>query len=432
MPTPFIMPKFDMDQETATIVSWVKHDGELVRQDETVLIVETDKVAIDVPAPATGTLARVCAKEGEVVPVTAIIAYILAEGETADAILGPTGKEPAQVPQPVAPAGPAVSPVAQRMARDLGVDLSRVPAPERRITKADVERYLQPVTPPEGGIPATPAARRLGREKGIDLAGVPGSGPGGRVQAADVLNSSGRRIRTAGSGREAEIVPLTATRRAIAERMQASFQDAPHIALTVEVDVSALETTRTHMNRLAEEQTAAKVTLTALLVRLVAWALSRHPYLNASLIEGAVHLWKDINVGVATAAPNGLIVPVIRNADQLSVRETNSVLQDQTTRAREGRLELRDVQDGTFTISNLGMYGIRQFRAVINPPESAILAVGATVRKPVVIDDKDEVAVRPILYLTISADHRVLDGAMAAGFLRDLVQAIEVPGLLTY
>ena len=176
-------------------------------------------------------------------------------------------------------------------------------------------------------------------------------------------------------------------RQKIAQRMQASFQEAPHIALTVEVDVTRLEAARQHMNQLAARAGDGKVSLTACLVKVIAWALERNPYINASLIDDQIYLWKDINIGVATALKEGLIVPVIHQANTLSIRQIADRLSDLSTRARENRLTLSDVQRGTFTISNLGMFGIRQFRAVINPPESAILAVGAVVRKPVVIDD---------------------------------------------
>ena len=249
----------------------------------------------------------------------------------------------------------------------------------------------------------------------------------GRVQADDVLRMPSPP--QASVGRAGQVVPLVGMRRTIAERMQASAQQAPHIALTVEADVHVLEEVRRGMNAAVEEP-QSKVSLTALLVLLTGRTLERHPYLNASLQEDGIHLWSDINIGVATALPDGLIVPVIRGANRLSVTEIAAALHALTQKARQGRLELRDVQEGTFTLSNLGMFGIRQFRAVINPPESAILAIGSVVRKPVVVDERDEIAVRPILTLTLSADHRVLDGVMAAKFLGELVQAIEAPGVV--
>jgi pyruvate dehydrogenase E2 component (dihydrolipoamide acetyltransferase) len=252
------------------------------------------------------------------------------------------------------------------------------------------------------------------------------------VQAADVSTAAQITSVSSVDGRQAEIVELTGIRRTIADRMQMSFQTLPHIALTIEADVTALENARAHLNRLAQKRDEGKISMTALLVRIVAWGLERHPYLNASLIDGKIYLWRDVNIGVATALESGLIVPVVQSANRRPVRQIADALQDLTVRARAGELGLRDVQHGTFTISNLGMYGIQQFRAIINPPESAILAVGAVVRKPVVINERDEVAVRPMLAVTLSADHRVVDGIVAARFLQDLVQAIEMPEALLY
>lgn len=444
MPIPFIMPKFDMDQEKATILEWLKKEGDHIERDEPVLVVETDKVSIEVPAPASGTLAGISANVDDVVPVTTVIAYVLAEGETVDqlpsqptAATAPTAGAQAE-PPPAASAPRTVSatPVAERMAREHGIDLSKISAAGERLTKADVESYLkQTLSQPTGRVTvlATPAARRVARELGVDLAAVAGSGPHGRVQAEDVrLQSVSRPVVAAPGERMAEIVPLTSIRRTIAERMQRSFQEAPHIALTVEVDMSEAEAARRCYNEQAVQSGRPKVTVTALLVKIAAWALVRNPYLNASLIGDAIHLWKDINIGVATAVPDGLIVPVIRNADRLSVSEIDCSLTDLAERARANRLRLEDVQDGTFTISNLGMFGISQFRAVINPPESAILAVGGIVRRPVVINDEDEVAVRPMMTMTLSADHRVVDGVIAARFLSDVVMGLESPSLLLF
>jgi pyruvate dehydrogenase E2 component (dihydrolipoamide acetyltransferase) len=214
--------------------------------------------------------------------------------------------------------------------------------------------------------------------------------------------------------------------------MTASFHGVPHISLTVEADVSALESARAQLSSLAEQDGAGKVTMTAVLVKIVAWVLERNPYLNASLQNGQIYLWQDINIGIATALPDGLIVPVIHRANKKGLREIAVALGDLTTRAKAGKLALADVQHGTFTISNLGMFGVLQFRAVINPPESAILSIGAVVRKPIVINDRDDVAVRPVLTATLSADHRVIDGLVAARFLKDLVQGIEIPASLVY
>ena len=442
MPVPFIMPKFDMDQEKATIVSWIKKEGEFIKLDEEVLVVETDKVAIDVPAPATGTLTHILYQDGDVVPVTTIIAYILKEGESIADLPQTNSSNSLPFAKPVlteavvatgstTPAN--ATPIAVRMAQAEGVDLSQVPASGEKITRQDVERFLANqkaigrVT-----VAATPAARRVAREIGVSLEAVLGTGPGGRVQAADVQMAGKEISITAVNGRQAEILELTGIRQTIAERMQASFHEIPHIALTIEVEVTALESLRKRLNRLAEKRGEDKISMTALIVKITAWALERNAYINASLIDGKTYLWKDVNIGIATALENGLIVPVIHQANRHSVRELADTMQDLKERARQGKLGLSDVQHGTFTISNLGMYGIKQFRAIINPPESAILAIGTVVRKPVVINSDDNVAVRPMMSITLSADHRVIDGVVAAQFLQNLAQAIEMPEMLLY
>lgn len=444
MPVPFIMPKFDMDQEKATIIAWSKKEGDFVKFDESVLTVETEKVAIDVPAPATGTLTRILFKDGDVVPVTKVIAYILKEGETladlpkADSPTLPSKPEVVPVSKPVvAPlaASVAATPIAIRMAKEEGIDLSKVPATGDRITREDVERFIaDQKSKGRVTIPATPAARRVARESGVALETVPGSGPRGRVQSVDVM-AAAKPVSTPVvpvNGREAEIVPLTSIRRTIAERMQQSFQESPHIALTVEVDMTEAENARKRFNTQTEKLKQPRITVTALMIKVVAWALVRNPYINASFNGDSISLWKDVNIGVATAAPQGLVVPVLKGVDHLSVSEINMRLIELADRARENKLKLEDVQGGTFTISNLGMFGIRQFRAVINPPESAILAVGAVVRKPIVVDDQDRVEVRPMLSLTLSADHRVIDGIVAARFLSDLVVGLESPSMLLF
>lgn len=444
MPVPFIMPKFDMDQEKATIISWSKKEGDQVLFDESVLTVETEKVAIDVPAPASGTLVRILFKDGDVVPVTNVIAYILKEGETLADLpqTEPPRPEVASSPPPVPRSVPATqtphataTPLAMRMAKEEGVDLSKVPPSGDRITREDVERFLAGQnTAGRVTIPATPAARRVARERGVALETVAGSGPRGRVQSTDVLAAarSAPASTTRIGGREAEVVPLTSIRRTIAQRMQQSFQESPHIALTVDVDMTEGEHVRKRFNAQAEKLGQPRITVTALMIKVAAWALVRNPYINASFNGDSISLWRDVNIGVATAAPQGLIVPVLKGVDQMGVNEINLRLGELADRARENRLKLEDVQGGTFTISNLGMFGIRQFRAVINPPESAILAVGSVVRRPVVVDGQDHVEVRPMVSLTLSADHRVIDGIVAARFLSDLVIGLESPSMLLF
>ena len=427
-----------MDQEKATIVSWEKKEGDLVKKDETILVVETEKVAIEVTSPADGILSGIKCKPGDVLPVATIIAYILKPGESLPDETDKTSNEERK-PQQIEELKPSntstqASPLAQRVALDLGVDISKVPSKSDKVTKEDVETYAaqlkQPskMEPANGKIAATPAARRISEESGIPLNGLQGSGPHGRIQAGDVKFESSQKPST--TDREAEIISYTGLRAKIGNRLQMSMQEAPHIAETVEADISRLEDLKKRLNEISEQKGLGKVSMTAIIVRLVAWALEHNPMINSSLIGENIHLWKDVNIGIATALDNGLIVPVLHQASKLNFYETAEKVNDLSRRAKEGKLELSDVSRGTFTITNLGMYGIRSFRAVINPPESAILAVGAAIRKPVVIDEHDTVAVRPIISFTLSADHRVIDGVVAAKFLTDLLKVVENPEIL--
>jgi pyruvate dehydrogenase E2 component (dihydrolipoamide acetyltransferase) len=263
----------------------------------------------------------------------------------------------------------------------------------------------------------------------LELSQIAGSGPRGRVQEKDVrakVQATGHRSPL--EERPGIIQPLSSMRRTIAERMQRSSQTAPHIALSVDIDVTSFEEVRSRLNAAQFQEEGDNISVTALLVYMTAQVLSRHPEVNASYIDDQIYLWEDINIGVATAVEDGLVVPVVHQAGELMPGVINSRLRDLVERAQSGQLTLTEVKGGSFTISNLGMYGIHQFRAIINPPESAILAVGAIVRKPVVIDDEDGIGVRPIMNLTLSVDHRVLDGVSAARFLNDLVQTIQNPG----
>lgn len=438
MPIPFIMPKFDMDQKAATVASWYKQEGEQVELDEPVLTVETDKVAIDVPAPATGKLVRITAQIGDVVPVTNVIAYILEKGETeADLppveVLEDQKDDASKELKPVKPAktsaSVSVTPVAKRMAQEHGIDLADIDADGKKIQKADIEHHLsrlETISSQRVQVPASPAARRIAREKNIDLKDVSGSGVRGRVQAIDVVQHSSVSNLTdvqKFDERKAELVPLMGMRKIIAERMQLSSQTIPHIYLDIDVDISGLQALRRKVNKVNERKNKGRLTVTAMLVRVVAWALERNPFLNASLIDENIHLWEDVNIGVAAAVEEGLIVPVIHNANQRSISEINTDIQVLAERARAGELSLQDIQGGTFTISNLGMFGVKKFIAIINPPQSAILAVGK-IRKEFVPDANGHPEAVDVMNLTLSADHRIVDGAVAARFLADIERGL--------
>ncbi len=458
-----IMPKFGFTQETAEIVRWLKKEGDPVEAGDPIAEVTTDKVNMEVEAPAAGILADLRYQEGDVVPVTEVICVILAPGEElpSQAAAGQQ-TQPAAQPSEAAPvreaaeSAPAIkaTPLAERIARERGVSLEQIQGsgPGGRITRSDVEAALS--RQPGGKVRAVPAARRLAREAGVDLAQVEGSGPGGRVQSADVQRfAAGQKAAGAveaaaveapkpvaaaatpvqpSARPEVQVLPLAGMRRTIAQRLQKSAQEAPHINLEVRVDVTRAEALRSRANQQIGEG-HPKVSLTAVLAKAAAWALKRNPYLNAWLQTGPqgeqIALIQQVNLGIAVALPEGLIVPVVRQVEEKGLLQLAQEMDDLTRRARENQLRPEEVMDGSFTITNLGMFGVERFTAIINPPQVAILAVGA-VRKEVVADEADQVAIRPMMTLTLCADHRVVDGAVAAAFLRDLKTVLEDPQLM--
>lgn len=452
-----IMPKFGFTQETAEIVRWLKHEGDVVEQGEPIAEVTTDKVNMEVEAPASGILAGVRYREGEVVPVTQVIAYILQPGEVLPEEAVPSAKEVGEGAAPTEEDLLHVTPVAARLAEAEGVDLSQVrgSGPGGRITRKDVEAYLAARQAPPGKVRAVPAARRLARELGVDLGQVAGSGPRGRIQSEDVHRAHAAQVQAAPavvapaveaamaqpaavsevSGVRtpiAQAITLTGMRKVIAQRMQQSAQNAPHIHLEITVDATAAEALRARANqRLKEGQ--PKVSLTAVIARACAWALTQHPRLNAWLVSTSqgeqLLIPAQVNLGIAVAVDEGLIVPVVRDAARKNLLQLAGEIGDLVERARANRLKPEDVVEGTFTISNLGMFGIERFTAIINPPQVAILAVGS-LRQEVVADAERKIQVRPVFSLTLCADHRVVDGAVAARFLADLREALEQPEVM--
>lgn len=435
MATPVIMPKLEISQESGTVIEWLKEEGEEVEKGEPILVVETDKVTVETEAPAAGILAGKRVGPGDVVPVTEVIAYVLEPGES------PPLAEETVTPEaePMAPSQRVkldATPVARRLAEAKGIDLKTVvgTGPSGRITKVDVETAMEAPSPlraeaPEGKVRASPAARRVAREQGVDLQAVDGTGPRGRIQSEDVRAFAAAAV--AVPEPEAQVIPLEGMRRTIAERMTASYRQAPHINFTVRVDMTTFQQARAALNARAEATDAPRVSTTAVLVKAVAWALKEHPWLNSKLEGDEIHLLEEVNVGVAVALEAGLIVPVVHHADKKPLRVLSSEVNDLVTRAREERLTPSDVTGGTFTLSNLGPFGIESFTAIINPPEAAILAVGAT--QPEVTMGQDGKAVaRPIMRMTVAVDHRIVDGALAARFLATLREALEAPSLLLW
>jgi pyruvate dehydrogenase E2 component (dihydrolipoamide acetyltransferase) len=419
MPATVIMPALELAQETGKVLKWLKRPGDRVSQGEPIVEIETDKVTVEIEAPAAGVLGEVSAQPGDVVPVGTTIALIFAAGEAG------AGRVSA-APATAAP-GPAVvkaSPLARKVAEQHGVDLGAVKTASGRIEKADVLAYVERRTGAPGNgavaaarlVAASPKARRLAAERGVDLRLVRGSGPDGAVLAADVAAATPR----AAVGAPAA-VGVGSVWRIMAERMTASWTTAPHFYLVREVVVSRLVTWRERASR----QTGVRITYTDLLVKLVAAALVQHPRANVAWRDGAIVPNAEINIGLAVAIDDGLVVPVLHRAETLSLAAIASRREDLVSRAQTGKLRPADIQGGGFTLSNLGMYGVDAFNAIVNPPQAAILAVGRITDRVVAVDGQP--AVRPTMALTLSCDHRALDGARGAQFLGALAELIEEP-----
>ena len=397
MATEVKLPRLGQGMESGTIVKWLKAEGEQVAKGDPLYELDTDKVTQEVEAEAAGVLLKIAISSGEV-EVGRTIGVIGAEGEDAS-IAEPAGDGEAPAKTAKAPA-------------------------DKPDVKAAPSNGSSPG--PGGRVKASPLARRIARERGIDLTGIGGTGPDGRIVAEDVEGAEAVRPAAAAprSG-EVEVIELTSTRKTIARRLTEAWQ-APVFQLTTSVDMTRLLELRERLvARLREGE--AKPTVGDLLTKVCAVALRRHPAVNAHFVGDAIHRFPWAHVGIAVAAPGGLVVPVIRDADRKSIAEIAADRADLVARARAGKLKRADLDDGTFTISNLGPFGVEQFIAVLNPPQAAILAVGSTEEKAVARDG--QVVIAPTMTMTITCDHRAIDGADGAEFLRTVKELLEEPAL---
>jgi pyruvate dehydrogenase E2 component (dihydrolipoamide acetyltransferase) len=397
MAVPIRVPTFGLTEGEATVVEWLKSVGDTVVADEVLFIAENEKATLEVPSPSDGSLLAVLAAPGESVPLKGVVGWIGRPGE----------------------AVPGTDSASQRAQAD-----REGPAPG----------HPMPVT--GEWVKATPIARRMARHHNIDLALVRGTGPGGRVKLGDVeaalaAAQAGRRASASdpGGSTPSELQALTAIRRRTADRMTESFTTAPHFYLQIDVLATRLVELRAEVQAAVEERTGVRLSFTDLLLSALSRTLPRHPLLNAAWEDGQVRVFNEVHLCVAAAGPDGLVAPVIHRADSLSLEQVASERHTLVEKARVGRLNPQDLRGGTFTLTNLGMYGIDAFIPVLNPPQSAILAAGAIRQRPV-CDGSGAVLSRPTLPLTLSADHRVVDGAQAAMFLRDLKELIEAPAQL--
>ena len=409
-----VMPALEMAQETGKLVSWLKKEGEPVKKGEMLLEVETDKAVVEIEAQTDGVLGGVTAKIGDVVPVGQTIAWLLKPGETV-----PQQGAQVQTGRTGAAAAPASAPA--------GATAGQAPA--------------EPAS--AGSARISPKARKLAREHGVDIAKVKGSGPGGEILADDILRSASAAgtAPPAASARptSAPAAPslgstgpadaITSIGRIMADRTTQSWTTVPHFFVSRDVDASALNEARKALLPAVERSHSVKVTHTDLLVAGVARALRQHPRMNASWSNGSIALNQDVNVALAMAVENAVITAVIKGADKASIGEIAKQRSQLAERARANKLQPADISGATFTISNLGMFSVDAFTAIIVPPQAGILAVGAIADRVVAVNGM--IAVRPMLNLTLSSDHRLIDGASAARFLNDVVIALGEAGTLS-
>ena len=399
MPTELRMPKLGMEMSEGTVVAWLRKEGDQVKVGDLILQIETEKINYDVEAPAEGILRKVFVREGEVGPVGELLAVITAEDEAF---------EPREY------AG-----------RDEPVVSTASPESEPSLAPTSIREQEERVL-------ASPAAKRLAREKGIDLRTLAMATPGKRIGEKDVLAAEAARQRntSAGTGGSANVelgatVPVTRMRSIIAERLTQSWE-VPHIYLAAEVDGTEMVRVRQESLAVIEREVGQKITYNDILIKIVARAIEKFPLLNGTFEGNQIKILADINLGLAVALENGLLVPVIRQANHASLAEIVRRRTDLVERARQGKLKVDELRGGTFTISNLGMFNIDSFTAVINPPQCGILAVGRLKDTPVAKDGA--IVVRPIMKLTLGVDHRVVDGAIGAAFLHEVKRMLEDPG----
>jgi pyruvate dehydrogenase E2 component (dihydrolipoamide acetyltransferase) len=431
MATTLTMPKLGLTMTEGKVVKWLQRDGEQVDEGQPIVVVMSKKITYEIESPASGTL-RIVTRAKESRKVTEVLGFILQAGEpmpqldvvepaaAADALV-PTEKTTLPEPQNEEPPREIrSSPAARRLAKELGVDITRVQGSGRggRISEKDVQAFYDG----QSRVDATPLARRMAEEEGLELAQLEGTGQDGRITEDDVLKVLDRQEHF--DPDLPKVMAFTGRRQAIAETMMDSLHSMAQLTLTSHADVTSLVELRDALRR----RWGVRISFTDLIVKAVAVALRDHPILNSTLLGEQIILHDKINLGVAVALDQGLIVPVVRNADRKSVPEIHHALQDLAERARADQLSVDEVTGGTFTVTNLGMYGVDAYTPIVNPPEVAILGVGAINEHLALMDG--QVTARSRLSLSLTIDHRVVDGAPGARFLQALVEQLEYPALI--
>ena len=447
MASEIVLPQWGMEMQDGVIVRWLKNEGDSVQEGEPLVEIETAKMQTELESTVSGVLDRIVAQEGDIVPIRGVLCVIADPGEVTER---PAAAPSAATATPVAARSVnatgttglqvPVVPAARRLARDNNVDLGQVAGsgPQGRILLQDVENAIRartatPAGAPDGRVPVVPAARRLAREHGIDLARVPGSGPQGRIliedvekavaQAADGIRDSEEpaRYETAPAP-DGQTLKLTGIRGIIATRMLQSLQTMAQVTLTTEADVTEATLLRRGVSR---NQSEGSISPLHLVIKATAEGLKRHPRMNALQSEDQVQLMDEINIGVAVALDEGLVTPVIRGAGSKSLAQLSAEGRDLATRTRDGGIRPDEISGGTFTITNLGANDIDGFTPIINPPQVGILGVGRVVEKPVIRDG--QITKGSTMYLSLTFDHRVVDGAPAAEFLQTVKGLLEDP-----
>lgn len=446
MATKMVMPLLGQTMEEGTIIQWFKNEGDQIKEGEPLLEVMTDKANMEVEAPENGVLRKILAQPDDIIPVKDPIAIIGTADEPIDDLLAeapaakpaevaveklaaaPRVEETVAAPAPaaaVAQAALIASPAARRAAREKGVDIAelagRGTGPNGRIVEKDVLSYA-------AGIRVTPLAGKIAEDLGVGVRGVPGTGIGGKITSEDIRRAATAPAAAVEAPAIGAVIPFTGMRKSVARNVAASAQSAVHVTLVSEVDMTECVTLRTSILDSVEKRYGVRISFTDIIVKAAAKAIEEKPIVNSSLTEDKIVIHDHVNIGLATAIEGGLVVPVVRDANLKSIPTISAELKELVARARAGRSAPDDFAGGTFSITNLGAYRVESFDPVITPGQSAILGVGAITQKPVVKDGN--IVIRSMMNLCLSFDHRVMDGAPAAEYLVALRQILESPYLM--
>lgn len=430
------MPKWGMSMKEGKVSKWLKNEGDTIEKGEPLFEVETEKITNQVEATDNGILFQIVVQAGTTVPVGAIVAVIAAPGEQPERIEGTQTGEIVEA-EPTAPTAPApeeheekdkkkfvvATPAARRMAKELGLDLSKVPGSgtDGRVAEADVAKYHEE-GPPSPKI--TPLAEEMAKQAGIDISTITGSGDGGKIIAEDVERVLSQRV----SAEPVRSIPFTGIRKSIAENMHASLHNTAQLTMFTEVDVTEMVRFRNVVREEYKKDESVRISYNDIIILATVRALTRHPILNSTLVGDEILLHDSVHMGIAVALSEGLMVPVLRDADKKGLLEIANGTRELARKARKGTLAIDEVTEGTFTISNLSMFQVDGVTPILKPPETGILGVGRVKEKPAVYNG--EIAIRSMMFLNLTFDHQVVDGAPAGEFLSTVARYLENPYLI--